>query len=107
PAGAGEARALYRRQPDGAAADDHDRVAISDLRDVERGADPGHHATAEKAGAVERQFLRHNDRLMIGDDRAFAKAADEHQLLQFASIGEAGSALPVESDPPPPALARR
>ena len=35
---------------------------------------------------------------MVGDDRAFAKAADEHQLLQFASIGEAGAALTVEGD---------
>ena len=35
---------------------------------------------------------------MVGDDRAFAKAADEHQLLQFASIREPGAALAVKGD---------
>src|SRR5712691_7610535 len=40
----GEPRALHGGEPDRAAADDHDRVAKADRRDVERGADPGHHA---------------------------------------------------------------
>jgi hypothetical protein len=75
PAGAGEARALHRRQPDRAAADHHDHVAIGDLRDVERGAHPGHHAAAEETSAVERQFLGHDDRLVIGRSRSNGRNA--------------------------------
>jgi hypothetical protein len=35
---------------------------------------------------------------VIGDDRVLAKAADKHQLPQFASVGEPGAALAIETD---------
>src|SRR5262245_16432397 len=45
--GAGEARALHRREADRAAANDHNGIGVADMGDIERRADTGHHAAAD------------------------------------------------------------
>ena len=78
----GQPRTLHRGEAYRAAADHHHGIAMRNGAEVERGTRPGHHAAANQAGAVERDFLWHGNGLLIGDDAVFAEGAQEHQLLQ-------------------------
>jgi DNA-binding GntR family transcriptional regulator len=59
-------------------------------------ADAGHDAAADQAGAVERNFLRDRNCLLIGYDAIFAERSQEHQLLQGTTVGERSPAGAVE-----------
>src|SRR5439155_15310292 len=52
--GARDARALHRRQADGAAADDADARAFPYVRGLEHRADAGRHGAADQAGLLRR-----------------------------------------------------
>src|SRR5262249_61768533 len=84
--GAGETRALHRREADRAAADDHNGVGVADMGDIERGADTGHHAAADQAGAVERDVRGNRDRLLLLNDANFAEGAEDHQVLELFAV---------------------
>ncbi len=63
PLGAGDPRALQRREADPAEADHRDAGAGPHLRRLGRRADAGGDAASEQTSAPQRQFRRHRDRL--------------------------------------------
>src|SRR5262249_298603 len=67
---AGDARALYDREADRAAADDGDARSLRDLRDLEHGHDAGRDGAAEQARLLERQLVGPPHRGDGGNDGA-------------------------------------
>src|ERR1700760_638696 len=67
-----------------------------DGSDVERAADAGHHATADQAGLLERQFLLHHDRLLRRHDAVLGERAKIHQMLQLAAVLQLRAASAIE-----------
>src|SRR6201999_3491715 len=47
-------------------------------------------------GAIEWNFLRHHDRLLVGYDAVFTEGANEHQLLEVATVSQRTAAIAVE-----------
>src|ERR1700736_3900255 len=78
------------------AADHHRGVAMRDGAEIECRADARHDATADQAGAVERDFLGHGNGLLIGHHAVFAERSEEHQLLKYAAIGQRRAAFADE-----------
>src|SRR5436190_2064869 len=84
--------------PGRAAADHHHGIAMGNGAEIERGADAGHDAAADQAGAVEWNLLRHGDRLLIADNAVLAERSQEHQLAQLAAATERRAHAAIERD---------
>jgi hypothetical protein len=74
--GAGQARALDRRDADPAAADHHDGVARTDLRGVDHSADAGHHPAADQRGHLVRHVVAELHRAHAGNHDLLGERAD-------------------------------
>src|SRR3954453_18924648 len=69
---------------------------MRDRAEIERRAHAGHDAAADQAGAVERDLLRHGNRLLIRYHAIFAERPEIHQLLQLPAIRQRYAAFAVE-----------
>ena len=69
---------------------------MRDFGNVKRGADARHHSAANETGAIERNGLGHDDRLLRGYDANFAEGAEKHQMRQRTAVIEPRFGMPVE-----------
>lgn len=76
-----QARSLYSRKTDCAAADDSGNVARLNLSHVQRSPHTGHHTTANQALKFWWQFRWNLDGALLRDDCILGKAACVHQLM--------------------------
>ena len=91
PAGAGDGRAVDRRQADAAAADDRHGLAGPDARGMDGGAHAGHHRASDQGGAVQGHVLADRDAGVLVDQHVLGEGGQVQELRQGrAVLGQAG-----------------
>src|SRR5262249_24585987 len=84
--GIAELRALNDAEPDAAAAEDGDAIGRSELRGVQRGADPRHGAAAEQAGLLGGRALIDLDGAVMRHGSVFAEGGDQAQMVDRPAV---------------------